>query len=598
MLEPRPIHVLSEVVANQIAAGEVIERPASVVKELVENALDAGATRIEVSLEGGGSKCIQVLDNGCGMSPEDALTSLQRQATSKIAETQDIERIATFGFRGEAIPSIASVSRFTLTTRPAASAVATSLTVTGGILESTNQAGHPPGTTITVRDLFFNTPARRKFLRAPATELSRIRQSLTAIALAHPTVALRLQSEGRDLLRLPQEDTLQDRIRALLGEPTLEALLPIEYTQGDIHIHGYIARPDFIRGGTPEQYIFVNQRPATAPQIQYALREAWQNTQHRPLAILFIDLPPEEVDVNVHPAKREIRFRHGNHLINALIAAITQALKPQQAEEAPPAPLPTIKTAFVPPPPPAPVYTPSTVRPQPRQTQLPISVYPTPQPLPQALEPLKHPSPAVQPVPLPQEKSALPYGWLRVSDILDNRYWLVATDQGLLVVYAKAAIERILYERLAATSTEIVSQPLLIPETLQLPPVDAERVARFLPELEASGFGIGKLSSDTFILDALPVALSELPPKEILAEIAAELDQTGTPKNLNTWRREVVTRAAAKAAAQSYPIKDLATAQTLLEQLAHCSLPYTTPRGKPTMILTTYPELARRFQIN
>ncbi|MBQ9693437.1 MAG: DNA mismatch repair endonuclease MutL, partial [Kiritimatiellae bacterium] len=322
----RAVRVLPETVANQIAAGEVVERPASVVKELVENALDATATRITVSVESGGAKLIEVEDNGYGMGHEDALAALERQATSKIADTEDIVRIQTFGFRGEAIPSIASVSRFTLITKTTDDDSATELVVIGGALESISETGHPVGTTIRVRDLFFNLPARRKFLRTAATELSRIRQTLTAIALAYPHVAIRLRSDGKDVFRLPEGDSEEDRIRTLLGLPIFQSLTPIHHTENDITVSGYISRTDTPALGTPEQYVFVNHRAATAAQIQYAVREVWPVRDRRPHAILFVDLPPEAVDVNVHPAKREVRFRRGNTVINAVTNAIAHAL--------------------------------------------------------------------------------------------------------------------------------------------------------------------------------------------------------------------------------------------------------------------------------
>ncbi len=594
--KPRPVRQLSEVVANQIAAGEVVERPASVVKELVENALDAGATRIDVAIEGGGSKCVTVDDNGHGMARADALASLERQATSKIATSADIERIATFGFRGEAVPSIASVSRFRMVTRLAEDDAATELIVTGGVHEETQDAARPIGTTVEVRDLFFNVPARRKFLRAPATELSRIRQTLIAIALAHPTVAFRLQSEGRDLFRLPEGDTLPDRVRVLLGEATAEALLPVDWTQGEIHVSGFLAKPEFVRGGTPEQYVFVNHRPASAAQIQYALREAWPVREHRPVVVLFVDLPPEGVDVNVHPAKREVRFRQGNRVIDAVIAAVSETLKAAQPiPPAPPPPPPTISPV-------APMPTPQA----PRLRQEPLmgwtpparapvsSPYPAhPPPTPPTIVPLMPPPP---PPPEPTQKSSLPWVWVRVADILPEGYWLVVTDQGYVTVDAKAALERIHYERLAASAGAVASQPLLLPETLRLPPADAERVARFLPELEACGFGLGALGNDTFMIDALPVAFAELPPKEILADLAEELDQTGVKKGLDAWRREVVARAAAKAACRVFHVQTVEAAEQLVARLAECAMPYITPRGRPVMILTTYRELARRFR--
>lgn len=602
MTERRPVRVLAETVANQIAAGEVVERPASVVKELVENALDAGATRIDIAVEGGGAKMIEIIDNGHGMDRADATACLERQATSKIRTSEDIISIATFGFRGEAIPSIASVSRFFLTTRPAESDAATAITVIGGTVESVSEAGHPVGTAVTVRDLFFNVPARRKFLRAPATELARIRQTLTAIALAHPETAFRLRSEGRDLFRLPEGDTLEERIRTLLHEDPAERFLKIDFTQQTVRVRGYLSKPDTVRGGTPEHYIFINRRPATAPQIHYALREAWPLKERRPTAVLFIDLPPEGVDVNVHPAKREVRFRNGHHVINAVMAAIDTALADPFGgaapasrtadERIPPPEAPRVHTVSerlapigaIPTPqaPKPPTVIPAAVRtPQPVQVDLPAASAFTPPP----------------PAPEPAGSAApLPWKWLRFAAVLEDGYWLIVTDQGYITVDAKAAVERIRYEQFIRNSGPDASQPLLLPETLRLSPTDAERVSRFLPELESCGFGISPFGSDTFLIDALPVALAEMPPTEILTQLAAELDRTGVRKGADAWRREVVARAAAKAACGTTKLEDPAVAETLMQSLARCDMPYTTPRGKPVMILTTYRELSRRFQ--
>lgn len=605
MAERRPVRVLPETVANQIAAGEVVERPASVVKELVENALDAGATRVDVAVEGGGAKLVEVADNGTGMAREDALAALERQATSKIATSDDITRIATFGFRGEAIPSIASVSRFSLVTRPADSDAAISLQVVGGALDWVGEAGRPVGTTVSVRDLFFNVPARRKFLRAPTTELARIRQTLTAIALANPAVAFRLRADGRDLFRLPEGDALSDRVRALLGEAVADALLPVDHTQGRVAVTGFIAKPDFVRGGTPEQFFFVNRRPATAVQIQVALRDAWPVRDRRPVAVLFVDLPPEDVDVNVHPAKREVRFRRGDLVSAAIRAALARALGASLPE-------PTPLGASLPPLSPiGPLPTPQA--PRPRQADLPLrdvirgpypSVAPGQAPGLSAYPALSDPPPSVAPIPAPPPPppdeaapATLPWRWLRVADILEQGYWLVVTDQGFVTVDAKAAVERIFYERLTPAAEAVATQPLLLPETLHLPAADAERVTRFLPELNACGFGVSALGPDAFLIDALPVVLAELPPKEILADLAAELDRPGAPrKGLDAWRREVVARAAAQAASRALRVTSAQAAEALMAELARCAMPYATPRGRPVMILTTYRELDRRFR--
>lgn len=609
-LQRRAVRVLPETVANQIAAGEVVERPASVVKELVENALDAQATRITVSVEAGGSKAIEVEDNGYGMSHEDALAALERQATSKIADTEDIVRIQTFGFRGEAIPSIASVSRFTLMTRTAEDESATELNVVGGTLEAVSETGHPVGTTIRVRDLFFNLPARRKFLRTAATELSRIRQSLTAIALAYPQVAFRLRSEGKDLFRLPEGDALEDRIRTLLGQPIFQSLTAIHHTENDITVTGYISRIDTPALGTPEQYVFVNHRAATAAQIQYAVREVWPLRDRRPHAILFVDLPPEGVDVNVHPAKREVRFRRGNLVINAVSNAIAHALNlftaPVEPEPAPapvsvaPAIAPVVSATPPPLSPVAPLPTPQmpkpAVRPATQQhltfTTPPGSPYPPPSQPAAQLAPM---TPPLTPPPAPPTEK-VNFAWLRIADILEPGYWLVITEQGYVTVDASAALERILYERFMAKTEQPAIQPLLIPESLTLSPTDAERVNRFLPELESCGFGISAFSADTFLIDALPMALTEVPPQTLIPEIAAELDKTGVRKGIDNWRKEVAARAAASAAARTLHVQTKEAAEVLLHQLSTCAMPYATPRGRPVMILTTYRELARRFQ--
>ena len=322
-----PLHV-----ANKIAAGEVVERPASVLKELLENAIDAGATRIEVTVSAGGRKLVSVRDNGCGMSREDALLSLERQATSKIRDVDDIERIDTLGFRGEAIPSIAAVSRFTLVTRPAAAEEGTRLVVNAGTLAEIASCGAPPGTRVEVRDLFCNVPARRKFLRAYATEEAHIKNTFAVHALAHPAVAMSLTVDGREIWRFAADASLEDRIRELYGPEFPESLIPVSLPGGNsqLSIHGYIERPDHPNSFRREQHIFVNGRPASAPVISYALKDAYPNRpgDARPTTILFIDLPPNQVDVNVHPAKREVRFRNPSEVRDAISNAIASAFHP------------------------------------------------------------------------------------------------------------------------------------------------------------------------------------------------------------------------------------------------------------------------------
>ena len=329
-----PIHV-----ANKIAAGEVVERPASALKELIENAIDAGADRIDIAVTSGGRKLVSVRDNGCGMNREDALLSLERQATSKIRDVDDIERIDTLGFRGEAIPSIAAVSRFTLVTRRREDESGTRLTVNAGTIAEVAECGTPPGTCVEVRDLFCNVPARKKFLRSYATEEGHIKSVFTVSALAHPELGFSLTVDGRELHRFAPGSTLEERIASLFGRDFADELIAVkdkEHETSDglvdpaVRVYGYIARPS----PNPlrrEQFIFVNGRPATAPIITYALKEAYPSghAESRPSIFLFIDVPPTEVDVNVHPAKREVRFRHPADIKAAIVAALTAALNPQ-----------------------------------------------------------------------------------------------------------------------------------------------------------------------------------------------------------------------------------------------------------------------------
>ena len=340
-----PIHV-----ANKIAAGEVVERPASALKELVENAIDAGADRIDITVTAGGRKLVSVRDNGCGMNREDALLSLERQATSKIRDVDDIEKIDTLGFRGEAIPSIAAVSRFSLVTRRKDDEAGTRIVVNAGTIAEVAECGTPPGTCVEVRDLFCNVPARRKFLRSYATEEGHVKSVFTISALAHPELGFSLTVDGRELHRFAPGSTLEERIAALFGRDFAAELLPIRDaaengnetpSASPTHVYGYISRPspDPIRR---EQFIFVNGRPATAPIIAYALKEAYPTgrTESRPSIFLFIDVPPSEVDVNVHPAKREVRFRHPTDVKSAIIAALTQTLTPTPLTTSPSHPSP------------------------------------------------------------------------------------------------------------------------------------------------------------------------------------------------------------------------------------------------------------------
>ena len=586
-----PLHV-----ANKIAAGEGVERPASVVKELVENSIDAGAKSIRIAITQGGRKLVSVLDDGCGMTKDDALLSLERQATSKILDAEDIERIDTLGFRGEAIPSIASVSRFTLTTRRRDSDEGTMLQVNAGTLAEVRPAGSPPGTLVEVRDLFCNIPARRKFLRSYATEESHVRQIYTVHALAHPEIAFSLTVDGREAGRLPAAAKVADRVRDLFGPEFTESMLPIpeppsEATgrSGAVRVSGFVERPNLANPTRREQYVFVNGRPASAPSVAYAIRETYPRRQGdaRPAVILFIELDPGQVDVNVHPTKREVRFRDNVAVKAAVTAAIGRAIG-IAAEPAAAAVQPTNDSRQ-----PAESRTPI--------TSAPVSPVPPVQPHSAPIQPI--PSvPAAPPAPAPVEtelkvsvdgEKSKPWRWFKFLAQPESGYLLIETDSGIVTINPVAARERIVYERLKDVKTP--SQPLLIPETVRLSPVDYSRLAATMDVLNAMGFALEPFGQNTFKVDAMPQIASSLSAADLLATISRDLSEPGQRRGGERWREELIAKSVARSFAGA-PIRFTPEAATkLVEELCSCRMPYVCPRGKPVMIFTSTRELDRKF---
>lgn len=599
-----PLHV-----ANKIAAGEVVERPASVLKELLENALDSGATRIEAVITAGGRKLVSVRDDGCGMTREDALMSLERQATSKIRDVDDIERIDTLGFRGEAIPSIASVSRFTLTTRRPDDEGGTRLVVNAGTLAEVKDCGAPPGTCVEVRDLFCNVPARRKFLRAFATEESHIRSTFTIHALAHPDIGFSLSLDGRETYRFAPGATLEERIHDLFGASFAEALVPIDGTTGSVHVHGYVERPGHEAGLRKDQFVFINGRPATAAAIAYALREAYPRTrdESRPAVVLFIDLPASEVDVNVHPAKREVRFRRSSDVREAILGAFAQSLRRESPAayipEEPPQPEETTEAiphsgpeAQLRPIGPLPFLAPFTTAPV--QTTFDL---PTPPSLPRPA-PVIPPTATTVTLPTKIEQDSLEpiasatnlWKWFKYLAQTDSGYLLLETDTGLVTLDPRAARERIVYEQLIDRH-QAISQPLLLPETVKLPPADSSRIRNFLNELTTLGFVIEEFGRDTWKLDAVPDLAAGVSTADLLATIAADIAEAGARRGGTRWRDEIVAKSVARSFAGASKRLTREGAIKLVEELASSSMPYVCPRGKPIMVFMSNRELSRKF---
>ena len=615
-------------VANKIAAGEVVERPASVVKELVENSIDAGAKSIRIAVTQGGRKLVSVQDDGSGMSRDDAVLSLERQATSKILDVDDIESITTLGFRGEAIPSIASVSRFSMTTRRRDSDEGVFIQVNAGELAEVRAAGCPPGTLVEVRDLFCNVPARRKFLRAYATEEGHIRYVFTVHALAYPAIGFSLTIDGREAYRLAPSASAAERLRELFGEDFSEQMLPVDFKgasrSGEIAVRGFIERPNLSSPTRREQYVFVNRRPATAPSIAYALREAYPRRQGdaRPAAVLFIDLPPNQVDVNVHPMKREVRFRDNASVRESIIAAIGEALKgggtaigggangdssvggacgandgsigvgaggmnsgPVGANSGLSGLSGNSGVAVDIPPPQPPSPLPQTSH--------------SPQPTPSS-SPLPPPPPSAAPVQVefavdPSSNATRPWRWFKFLAATESGYFLVETDAGIVTVNPQAARERIAFEALFRSAGPVASQALLIPDVVKLSPTDAARIRASLADMASLGFAIEEFGRDTFKVDAVPQIALGAKPADILSTIAADMAEAGQRRGGERWRAEMVAKSVARAFAGASGALTPEGATRLVEELASCRMPYVCPRGKVTMIFTSNRELARKF---
>ena len=579
------IRVLPEVVASQVAAGEVVERPASVIKELVENSLDAGATSIEVEVRGAGTALLRVTDDGAGMDREDALMALERHATSKIATAAELASVRTMGFRGEALPSIASVSEFTLRTRAAESDAGTEAVVRGGKLVAVRDAGCPRGTTIEVKSLFFNVPARRKFLRSPATESAHIDRALEIVALGFPDIALSYLRDGREVHRLPASNSLAARVGDLFGAEDRAQLLEMAPLERDgIRVSGLVSRPGATRADRSRQFFFVNGRAVDNASLATGLREAYRQMiepGRHPCVVLHLEIDPREVDCNVHPAKREVRFRRGSVVRDAVHEAIASGLREARAEWLRPV-QPHIAANISRPLPAAP----AAGRHQPELLRSP-SHAPEARPA-QAVAP-------VAPVPAPRE-SRQPAEEFRIIGPLSERYLLLEGREGLVLLDRAGARQRILFERLqrGVSSGAVAAQRLLMPAVFELSPKLHEIVAENLATLEGSGFVIDLFGGHSVKVEAMPDFLSGRDPRRAIEDFAQECLDGGKPKG-RAAADEVVRRAVARLAKDASEPSDERAQHALVTQLLACELPYCDPDGKPVMLQFSWRELDRKF---
>ncbi|MBU6179553.1 MAG: DNA mismatch repair endonuclease MutL [Verrucomicrobia bacterium] len=620
------IRLLPEALACQVAAGEVVERPASVVKELVENSLDAGASNIEVRVQRGGIALIRVTDDGCGMNRDDALMCLERNATSKIRTKEDLAAITTLGFRGEAIPSIASVSKFRLATREAGALTGTEVIITGGKLERVNDCGEPPGTQIEVRSLFFNLPARRKFLRTEATEFAHLEQVLKTQAIAHEAVRFSLVHDERLAFQLPATTSLRERIGGLVGNDLASRLLEIEpLEQKGVKVRGYIGPPGMGRGDRRQQLTFLNGRPVEAAIVSRALREGYHTALMKgqyPVTFLFLETDPSAVDVNVHPAKREVRFHDGYAVQDAIAAAVSRTLRERMTRPVSGVGLTGSATSR-----------PGTVEVQEELIE-PAAVHGTPRLDPRpavlftSLERQRHEqrvaeegpvgeptrsvpapvggaaeaaeaaeipvAPSVPEAPAAEKPKSSDY---RVIGVLGKLYVLLEAKEGLVLMDQHAAHERVLFEELRRRmeSEGAPSQRLLAPLMVDLTPRDFDLVSRHLDTLERLGFSAEPFGGNTLKLDALPSFLKRDDPADFLHEVIREIRVASDRMSSLRLGEDLIATTVCRAAVKANDTLKEPELRRLLDDLLACDMPYCCPHGRPTLIQIGYTELERKF---
>jgi DNA mismatch repair protein MutL len=665
------IHILSDQVANQIAAGEVVDRPASVVKELLENSLDAGATRIVITVEGGGRKLIRIADNGCGMMRDDALLAFERHATSKLRSSDDLLSIATLGFRGEALPSIASIARVELETRSQDESAGTRIEIAGGKLLDCEDVGAPTGTTLTVRDLFFNTPARRKFLKSETTELAHVTALVTHYALAHPDKHFELHSSTHALLVAPPVGQAAERVFQIFGQATLDQLLPVaaeielaraglpepppwkrpaDYqapAPGWLRVTGFTSKPELEKLNRNSIYCFVNRRLVRDRLLLHAVSEAYRNIlppTSFPVVLLFVDMPSEEVDVNVHPAKTEVRFRQASWLHDfvrdtlrhkltlgrpaagflraltvhpnrspELVLGVANADAPNQNTptsdgwltsnwlgESPPNPGAAEDELFRPPAGDGFALSPPPVRPVPGV--LPFAAETAPPRNGGGNGHVSGCAAAVEAASMQDgEADAGPslhgLAALRPLGQLRDSFIVAVNQEGLWIIDQHVAHERILFEKVLRQrlAEEVERQRLLMPMLLDLLPAQMVTFAAIARELEANGFEVEPFGPRTLAVKAAPVGLEGAALERMLVEV---LEQAGNPEqaeNLEAARTRIAASIACHAAIKINTPLDPVRMEWLLSELAQTEHPTSCPHGRPIVLRYAWKEIQRAF---
>ena len=578
------VRVLSDNVANKIAAGEVIENPASVVKELLENTIDAGSTEITVEVKSGGKSLISVSDNGVGMSKDDAVLSLERHSTSKVRSVSDLEKVKTLGFRGEAIPSIASVSRFSIATCEKDSLIGTFLKVDGGKLVNVVDVGRSPGTTIEVRNLFFNVPARRKYMRSVEREAAAISRLIDVYALAYPRVYFRLVHNERDVLVAPKTDRLEERLAKVLGKKTAGQLIPFNYEEKGVVVRGYAGHPAATRSNRSGQLLYVNHRPVVSPPLYYAVMLAYKTLVPKgryPLAVLFLEISAEFVDMNVHPTKKEVRFKNEWDVRDIVVRGVSRALKESDLAphffsdqyERPPEPKTDFEKALA------------------RRLEERFSAGQRPR---QATAPPRAAGAEAEGqerMPLQRRRPSLNF----LSQLSDT-YILAEDEEGLVLIDQHAAHERVLYEKVMAEVRKgsCESQRLLIPTTIEVSSEESFLLQENGELLRTIGFEIRPFGERTFIVEGVPSFFPTADAQRPVRDFLASVQQSR--KEYDSEREKVLVRSVCRSSVMARDRLSDKECEGLLVRLMSTEFPHTCPHGRPTMVKMSLKEIEKRFK--
>jgi DNA mismatch repair protein MutL len=602
------IQQLPPSVVTKIAAGEVIERPASVVKELLENSVDAGATRIDVEVAQGGIDCIRVVDNGCGIAADDLPLAFACHATSKLGSADDLFKIGTLGFRGEALASVGGVAQVTLQSRPRDQASGAEIRCEGGTLSAVRAWNGSPGTRIEVRHLFFNTPVRRKFLRTVATEMGHVCEAFTRLALAHPGLHLTLRHNGKQVYEVPASASLRERLGLFYGAEQRDQLYPVEAEAGPVRLHGFVADPACERGNAKMQYLFVNGRCIRDRSLGHAVQEAYRGllmTGRYAVTFLFLELPPDQVDVNVHPTKAEVRFRDGHALYHLVLTALRSRLSAANLTAR------LRVTSTLAGPQASPAQGPGWFAVPPVAQTTPLALTPGAPPAGQVARPdngsgaglplhAGMPSPSdlasawqVNAGPPADRKASSPK-----AIQLYNAYLVLETPEGMLVIDQHALHERILFEQLKRrirTGT-LEAQQLLIPEPVELTAEQAARTLEHQADLAVLGLGVEDFGGGTLLVTSYPALLGNRSPQTVLKAVVDHLGSKERPPTREQLFNDLLSLMACHAAVRAgdplppEEINALIAQRELADDTHHC------PHGRPTSLLFSRRDLDRQFR--